>query len=63
MLFYVLGMLFLFYCLVGGLPHIPSAPAHAAISPYPPMPTPLPIPANAAEELRKRIENGPHMHR
>jgi hypothetical protein len=60
-LFYVIGMLFLFYCLLGGLPHIHAAPAHAAVSPYPAMPNPQPGPANAAEELRKRINNGPRI--
>jgi hypothetical protein len=59
-LFYVLGMLVLFYCLVGGLPHIPASPAHAVKSPYAAMPKPNPVPANAAAELRKRLNSGPH---
>jgi hypothetical protein len=53
--FYVAGMLFLFYCLIGGLPHVPASPAHSIKSPYPAMPQPKPVPANAAEELRKRM--------
>ena len=28
-LFFMLGMLFLFYCLVGGFSYVPAAPAHA----------------------------------
>ena len=28
-LFYVLAMLFLFYCVIGGWPQVPAAPAHA----------------------------------
>lgn len=57
--FYVLGMLFLFYCLVGGWPHVPASPAHAVKSPYTAMPKPKPVPANAADELRKRLNSGP----
>jgi hypothetical protein len=54
-LFYVLGMLFLLFCLIGGLPHVPASPAHAVQSPYAAMPKPLP--SNAAEELHKRMDN------
>jgi hypothetical protein len=58
-LFYVLGMLFLFYCIIGAFPRVPSSPAHAVKSPYSAMPKPKPVPANAAEELRKRVNRGP----
>jgi len=60
-LFYVLAMLFLFYCVIGGWPHVPAAPAHAIQSPYPPMPKPNPIPPNTAEVMRKRMTSGPQM--
>ena len=60
-LFYVLGMLFLFYCVIGGWPNVPAAPAHAIQSPYPPMPKPNPIPPNTAEVMRKRMTSGPQM--
>ena len=59
--FYVLGMLFLFYCVIGGWPHVPGSPAHAVQSPYPPMPKPNPIPPNTAEVMRKRLTSGPQM--
>ena len=55
--FYVLGMLFLLLCILGGLPHIPAAPAHAVPSPYAAMPKPKPIPINAAQETRKRLDD------
>jgi hypothetical protein len=55
--FYVLGMLFLLLCILGGLPHIPASPAHAVSSPYAAMPKPVPIPSNAAQEMSKRLEN------
>jgi hypothetical protein len=58
-LFYVVAMLFLFFCLIGGVPHIPSSPAYAPRSPYPEMPKPNPVPNNAADELRKRINSYP----
>ena len=61
-LFYVLAMLFLFYCVIGGWPQVPAAPAHAIQSPYPPMPKPNPIPPNTAEVMRKRMTSGPQMH-
>ena len=60
-LFYVAGMLFLFYCLIGGLPHVPASPAHAVKSPYPDMPKPNPVPPNTAEVLRKRMNSGPRV--
>ena len=60
-LFYVLAMLFLFYCVIGGWPHVPAAPAHPIQSPYPPMPKPNPIPPNTAEVMRKRMTSGPQM--
>ncbi len=60
-LFYVLGMLFLFYCLIGGWPHVPASPAHAVKRPYPAMSKPNPIPANTADVLRKRMYSGPRM--
>jgi hypothetical protein len=60
--FYVLGMLFLFYCVIGGWPNVPESPAHALQSPYPPMPKPNPIPPNTAEVMRKRMTSGPQMH-
>jgi hypothetical protein len=61
-LFYVLGMLFLFYCLIGGLmSYVPAAPAHAIQNPYPPMPKPNPIPPNTAEVMRRRMNSGPRM--
>jgi hypothetical protein len=61
--FYALGILFLFYCLIGGLmsSYVPAAPAHAIQSPYPPMPKPNPIPPNTAEVMRKRMTSGPQM--
>lgn len=55
--FYVLGMLLLLLCLLGGLPQIPASPAHALRSPYAFMPNPEPIPSNAAQEMRKRLKN------
>ena len=58
-LFYVVGMLFLFYCLIGGLPRVPTSPAHAIKSSYPEMPGPSPIPSNTAEVLRKRMNSRP----
>ena len=58
-LVYVVGMLFLFYCLIGGLPHVPASPAHAVKSSYPPMPKPNPVPPNTAEVLRKRMNSSP----
>jgi hypothetical protein len=60
-LLYVLGMLLLFYCMIGGLQHIPASPAHAVKSPYPAMPKPIPVPPNTAEVMRKRMNNGPRM--
>jgi hypothetical protein len=60
-LFYVVGMLFLFFCLIGGLPHVPASPAHAVKGLYPAMPKPNPIPPNTAEVLRKRLNNGPRV--
>jgi hypothetical protein len=60
-LFYVVGMLFLFCCLIGGLPHVPASPAHAVKSLYPAMPKPNPIPPNTAEVLRKRLNSGPRV--
>jgi hypothetical protein len=58
----VLGMLFLFYCLIGGLTsYVPAAPAHAIKSPYPPMPKPDPIPPDTAEVMRRRMNSGPRM--
>ena len=61
-LFYVLGMLFVLYCQVGGMmSYVPAAPAHAIQSPYPPMPKPNPIPPNTAEVMRKRMTSGPQM--
>ncbi len=60
-LFYVAGMLFLFCCLIGGLPRMPSAPAHPGAKNISAMPKPQPVPANAAEELRKRIDRGPRI--
>jgi hypothetical protein len=58
----VLGMLFLFYCLIGGLrSYVPAAPAHAIKSPYPPMPKPDPIPPDTAEVMRRRMNSGPRM--
>jgi hypothetical protein len=61
LLLFALGMLFLFYCAIGGLPHVPAAPAHAVSSPYPPMPKPNPIPPDTAEVMRKRMNSGPRM--
>lgn len=61
LVFFALGMLFLFYCVIGGLPHVPTAPAHAIASPYPPMPKPNPVPPNTAEVMRKRMNSGPRM--
>ena len=61
LLFFALGMLFLFYCVIGGLPHFPAAPAHAVMSPYPPMPKPNPVPPDTAEVMRKRMTSGPRM--
>ena len=61
-LFYVLAMLFVLYCLIGGLgSYVPAAPARAIQSPYPPMPKPNPIPPNTAEVMRKRMTSGPQM--
>ena len=61
-LFYVLGMLFVFYCLVGGMmSYVPATPARAIQSPYPPKPKPNPIPPNTAEGMRKRMTSGPQM--
>jgi len=60
-LFYVAGMLFLFYCLIGGLPHVPASPAHAVRNPYPDMPRSNPFPPDMAEQLRKRINGGPRV--
>jgi hypothetical protein len=60
-LFYVVGMLFLFFCLIGGLPHVPASPAHAVKSLYPAMPKPNPIPSNTAEVLRKRLNSDPRV--
>ena len=60
-LFFTLGMLFLFYCLVGGFSYVPAAPAHAIKNPYPAMPKPNPIPPNTAEVMRKRMTSGPRM--
>jgi hypothetical protein len=60
-LFFMVGMLFLFYCLIGGLSYVPAAPAHAIKSPYPAMPKPNPIPPNTAEVMRKRMTSGPRM--
>ncbi len=60
-LFYVLGMLLLFYALIGGWPHVPASPAHAVKSAYAPMPKPNPIPANTAQVLRDRMNNGPRI--
>ena len=59
--FYVLGTLLLFLCVIGGLPHVPSSPAHAIQNPYPDMPKPNPIPPNTAEIMRKRMNGGPRM--
>ena len=56
-LFYVLGMLFLLLCVIGGIPHIPTSPAQPVRSPYAAMPKPNPVPSNAAEEMRKRTLN------
>ncbi len=61
LLFFALGMLFLFYCVIGGLPHVPTAPAHAVASPYPPMPEPNPISPNTAEVMRKKMNGGPRI--
>ena len=65
-LFFMLGMLFLFYCLIGGLSYVPAAPAHAIKSPYPAMPKPNPVPPNTAEVMRKRMKRektlGPWSH-
>jgi len=58
---FILGMLFLFYCLIGGLSYVPAAPAHAIESPYPAMPKPNPVPPNTAEVMRKRMNSGPRM--
>jgi hypothetical protein len=60
-LFYVVGMLLLFFCLIGGLPHVPASPAHAVKGLYPAMPKPNPIPPNTAEVLRKRLNSGPRV--
>ena len=60
-LFYVVGMLFLFFCLIGGLLHVPASPAHAVKGLYPAMPKPNPIPPNTAEVLRKRLNSGPRV--
>ena len=60
-LFYVVGMLFLFFCLIGGLPNVPASPAHAVKGLYPAMPKPNPIPPNTAEVLRKRLNSGPRV--
>ena len=60
-LFYVVGMLFLFFCLIGGSPHVPASPAHAVKGLYPAMPKPNPIPPNTAEVLRKRLNSGPRV--
>ena len=60
-LFFMLGMLFLFYCLIGGLPYVPAEPAHALKSPYPAMPKPNPVPPDTAEVMRKRMNSGPRM--
>jgi hypothetical protein len=60
-LFYVVGMLFLFFCLIGGLPHVPASPAHAVKGLYPAMPKPNAIPPNTAEILRKRLNSGPRV--
>ena len=61
-LFYVVGMLFVFYCLIGGMKsYVPAVPAHAIQSPYPPMPKPNPIPPNTAEVMRRRMTSGPQM--
>ncbi len=56
-LFYLAGMLLLLFCLIGGIPRVPSLPAHAVASPYAAMPKPKPVPSNAAEEMRKRLSN------
>lgn len=61
LLFFAIGMLFLFYCVIGGLPHVPAAPAHVIASPYPSMPKPNPVPSNTAEVMRKRMNSGPRM--
>lgn len=55
--FYVLGILLILFSLIGGVPHVPRSPAHPLPSPYAEMPEPKPVPANAADELRKRINN------
>ncbi|MDQ1470509.1 MAG: hypothetical protein QOJ99_1989 [Bryobacterales bacterium] len=59
-LLYVAGIVFLFFCLIGGLPRIPISPARAVPSPYAAMPQPNPVPANAAGELKKRLNSSPH---
>jgi len=56
-LFYLMGMLLLLFCVIGGIPHVPASPAHAIASPYAAMPKPKPVPASAAEEMRKRMNN------
>ena len=60
-LFFVLVMLFLFYCLIGGFSYVPAAPARAIKNPYPAMPKPNPIPPHTAEVMRKRMTSGPRM--
>jgi hypothetical protein len=60
-LFFIVGILFLFYCLIGGLSYVPAAPAHAIKSPYPAMPKPNPIPPNTAEVMRRRMNSSPRM--
>ena len=60
-LFFTLGMLFLFYCLIGGLSYATAAPAHAIKSPYPVMPKPNPVPPDTAEVMRMRMNSGPRM--
>jgi len=54
---YVAGMLFLFFCLIGGWPHVPASPARPLAATYNQMPKPQPPPSNLADEMRKRTNN------
>jgi hypothetical protein len=66
-LFYVLAMLFVFYCLVGGMmSYVPAAPAHAIQSPYPDAEAKSDSPEHSgsdAQENDQRSSNAPQRPR
>jgi hypothetical protein len=56
-LIYVIGMIFLFVCLIGGIPRLPNAPAHPLANPSAKLPQARTLPPGLAEEMRKRMNN------